>query len=439
MTADQASDDPHQLPAAVRSRVVALASDALAGVPETHVPPLLRRAMTFAPAKRRKLIGGQLTQALDADEEFREHLGTQVRGAAGELAGRVDAQGEIGDDELREAAALAYILRPDHWQQLVGRAERQAAEVEVSGVDLTGSVEKLQADLDRARGETKAVREKLRAQVEQVKSENAQLRRTLGETRVQLREVQDAAERDRTGIDAVRREAETAAREADAEQRRLRQRIEQLESDSAVNRRALRDDREGENMRLRLLLDTVMESASGLRRELALPPSDLLPADTVAAVDPGAASQTAAVGRALLADDPGLLRRLLELPRAHLILDGYNVSKTAWPDAPLDQQRSRLVSGVAALVAGKGIETTVVFDGADLDHPPGVTSPRHVRVRFSPSGVIADDLIRELVAAEPTGRPVIVVSTDREVAESVTKDGARSVASIALVKVLGLA
>ncbi len=164
---------------------------------------LLRRAMTFAPAKRRKLIGGQLTQALDADEEFREHLATQVRGAAGEIAARVEAGGEIGDDELREAAALAYILRPDHWQQLVGRAERQAAEAEVSGVDLTGAIEKLQVDLDHARGETKAVREKLRAQVEQVKTENAQLRRTLGETRVQLREAQDAAERDRAGIDAV--------------------------------------------------------------------------------------------------------------------------------------------------------------------------------------------------------------------------------------------
>ncbi len=438
MTAERTPDDHEMLPAALRSRVAALASDGLVVVPETHVPPLLRRAMSFAPAKRRKLIGDQLTQALDADDEFREHLATQVRGLAGELATRVHEGGEISDSELREAAALAYILRPEGWQELVGRAKQEIARAEVRQVDLTGTVEKLQADLEQARGETKAVREKLRAQVEQVKAENAQLRRTLGETRVQLRETQEAAERDRAGIDAVRRDADTAARKADAEQRRLRQRIEQLESDTTANRRAARDDREGENMRLRLLLDTVMESASGLRRELALAPSDLLPADTVAAIDPGAASQTAAIGRALLADDPGLLRRLLELPRAHLIIDGYNVSKTAWPEAPLDQQRSRLVSGVAALVAGKAVETTIVFDGAELSHPPGVTSPRHVRVRFSPPGVIADDLIREFVAAEPTGRPVIVVSTDREVAESVAKDGARSVAAVALVRVLGI-
>lgn len=439
MTAEPATGGGDELPATLRGRVVALASDGLAGVPEQHVPPLLRRAVAFTPAKRRKLVGGQLTQAMDADDEFRQHLATQVRAAAGELAARVDAGDEVSDAEVREAAALAYILRPAGWHQLVARAEQEAVAAAATGADLTGTVEKLQTDLDAARGETRAVRDKLRAQLDQVKAENAQLRRTLGETRTQLREMRQVAERDRSAIDDVRRAADTVAREADAEQRRLRQRIDQLESDTAANRRALRDDREGENMRLRLLLDTVMESASGLRRELALPPSDLLPADTVAAIDPGVVSQTAAIGRALLADDPGLLRRLLELPRAHLVIDGYNVSKTAWPDAPLDQQRSRLVSGVASLVAGRAVETTIVFDGADLTHAPGVTSPRHVRVRFSPSGVIADDLIRELVAAEPTGRPVIVVSTDREVAESVTKDGARSVASIALVKVLGIA
>ena len=34
--------------------------------------------------------------------------------------------------------------------------------------------------------------------------------------------------------------------------------------------------------------------------------------------------------------------------------------------------------------------------------------PRGVRVLFSPVGVIADDVIRELVGAEPQGRPVVV-------------------------------
>jgi predicted RNA-binding protein with PIN domain len=233
------------------------------------------------------------------------------------------------------------------------------------------------------------------------------------------------------------RTAAHAVKTVESENRRLRARIAELEAGSTSARRAARDDRDAEVMRLRLLLDTLVEAVAGLRRELALPPSELLPADTVVALEPAADSLAMGAGKAMPDDDPALLRRLIDLPRVHLIVDGYNVTKAAWPELPLDRQRSRLVRGLNALVVGKGIETTVVFDGADLAHPPAVTAPKAVRVRFSPPGVIADDLIRQLVEAEPVGRPVVVVSTDREVARTVTKKGARAVASLALIRALG--
>jgi predicted RNA-binding protein with PIN domain len=66
-----------------------------------------------------------------------------------------------------------------------------------------------------------------------------------------------------------------------------------------------------------------------------------------------------------------------------------------------------------------------------------VTLAQGVRVRFSPYGESADDLIRRLVAAEPPGRAVIVVSSDREVADGVRSKGARPVDSAALVPLLG--
>jgi predicted RNA-binding protein with PIN domain len=155
----------------------------------------------------------------------------------------------------------------------------------------------------------------------------------------------------------------------------------------------------------------------------------------VAAVEPGV-SGTAGTTRARALDDPGLLGELLALPRVHLIVDGYNVTKTAWESAPLDKQRSLLMNGLAPLVARNQMETTVVFDGADLTNPPPVSGPRGVRVRFSPPGVIADVTIAQLVAAEPAGRPVVVVSSDREVANRAAQSGAHPVASIALVRLL---
>ena len=93
---------------------------------------------------------------------------------------------------------------------------------------------------------------------------------------------------------------------------------------------------------MRLLLDTVVDAASALRRELALPPSTTRPADLVDAAEPGD-PVTAAGERALLSDDPALLDQLLALPQVHLVVDGYNVTKTGFPELSLEKQRNRLV------------------------------------------------------------------------------------------------
>jgi len=59
---------------------------------------------------------------------------------------------------------------------------------------------------------------------------------------------------------------------------------------------------------------------------------------------------------------------------------------------------------------------------------------RGLRVLFSDPGVLADDVIRSLVAAEPQGRPVAVATSDRAVVESVRRRGAYSIPSSVLVK-----
>ena len=92
------------------------------------------------------------------------------------------------------------------------------------------------------------------------------------------------------------------------------------------------------------------------------------------------------------------------------MIDGYNVTKQRWPSASLEAQRSRLVAALGPLVARTGAETTVVFDAAESTVRTAMPAPRGVRVVFSPEGVIADDVIRQLVAAEPRGRVVVVVT-----------------------------
>lgn len=425
------------LPSRVQTSLIALAADAVGRMPTAQVPAALRRSASFAPARRAKLVGRQIAETIAQDDEFREHLGTQVRAMVPAVVAALEAAEQVAPADLAQAAAVAYLLQTAGWEELVASAADAERRERGRSVDPAAAIEKLTAQLEQARAEMRQQREKLRAQLDTVKAENAALRRTLGQTRTELREARAELAASGEALDDVRREAEVAVREAAAEARRMRARVAELEVESAATRRVARDDRDAEVIRQRLLLDTMVDAANGLRRELALPASSGLPADGVPTVEPGVGSAVSQVGRALLSTDPILLRRLLELPRVHLIVDGYNVSKEAWPSASLEQQRVRLVAGLAGLVSGKGIETTVVFDGADLLHTPVVPSPRGVRVRFSPPGVIADDVIRQLVNVEPSGRPVVVVSTDREVAESVAKLGARSVSSVALVAVLG--
>ncbi|WP_369268083.1 NYN domain-containing protein, partial [Streptomyces harbinensis] len=238
----------------------------------------------------------------------------------------------------------------------------------------------------------------------------------------------------RAELETVRGEAAAARAAADSEARRLRSRLAEAESALESGRKAVREGRGIEEMRLRLLLDTVLDAAQGLRRELALPPAQLRPAQTVDAVRPGELSPQDVAHRALADDDPALLDQLLALPQSHLVVDGYNVTKSGYPRLPLEKQRDRLLRGLAVLAAQTGAEMTCVFDGAELAAPVLLTPPRGVRVLFSNPGQTADELIRRLVRAEPPGRPVVVVSSDREVADGIARAGARPASAALLLK-----
>ncbi len=414
------------LPEPVRQRVLALAAQALGQLPATDIPAPLRRFASFAPGKRAKLSASVLGPILGTDEHFRRMVGFEVRREHPELADAVAEGVAVPAAEPVEVAALAYLLRPDDWEKLVAAAAQIVPEP-VKTDDQAMS--RLADQLDQARTETRQVRERLREQVSELKAENTTLRRKLNEARQRISGLQQNLELRTAEAESADERVDAARAEVDRELRRLRARITELEAVEHAARRTAGQERELASTRTRLLLDTLVEAAAGLRRELALPPGgELRPADTVAGVEPSAAP----VGRTAPDDDPALFDELLALPQVHLIVDGYNVTKTAWPTSPLHSQRQRLVTALGALVAQRRVEVTVVFDGAELSGPVQLNSPRGVRVRFSPAGVIADEVIRQLVRAEPPGRPIVVVSSDREVADSIKSLGARALSAATL-------
>jgi hypothetical protein len=60
-------------------------------------------------------------------------------------------------------------------------------------------------------------------------------------------------------------------------------------------------------------------------------------------------------------------------------------------------------------------------------------------VQFSPPGVIADDVIRDVVATLPCEQPVAVATNDREVVASVRAMGANTITSETLLAASGRA
>ena len=416
-----------------RQQVIALAADVLGRLPAEDVPPGLRPIARFAPAKRRRLGAVALAATLDADARFRDHVADAVQESSPELVAAVRAGTSTAAADPVDLAVAAYLVRPDGWDDVLAAARRRWSDDHRSG---RGSAE----DAAALRAETQELRARVRAEPAQrreavarataaLETEAAGLRRTLRDRTRELRTAERERDELRAGAAEMQAGLDRQAGGHEAELRRLRGRIAELERAAGTSRREARVEREVDDARLWLLVDTLVQAAGGVRRELSLPPPARRPADTLVP----AASDDAG-GRS--ARDVAALDRLLALPNVHLIIDGYNVTKTGYGELSLAQQRTRLIGSLAPLAAQSGAEVTVAFDGGRKP-PVQPAVPRGVRVLFSAADEIADDLIRRLVAAEPAGRPVVVVTSDRAVALDTGRDGAWSVASALLLARFG--
>lgn len=419
--------------------MVEAAAELIGTLPADEVPVPLRRFARFERRKRAKLAGQHIAAVLEKDAAFRGRVAEPLREAQADLVGEVEA-GRVppAADPVR-VAVLAYLLRPAGWTGLVDAAraelERSASASEEEAAERR--VAALKEELAAARASRSAEHEKLRAELREVKAEVAELRRKLHDARIRYRAAEERA--GTVVADAERRLAAAGESTAAAEKevRKLRARAERAETAAEAAKRAAREGRNVDDVRLRMLLDTLVDAAQGVRRELALPATIVRPADVVGGLEPDRLAHRTLPGRALSDSDPQLLDRLLALPQVHLIVDGYNVTKTGYGELPLSDQRSRLVSGLGGLAAQTRAEVTCVFDGAELDAPVAIAAPRGVRVKFSAPGQTADELIGELVQAEPPGRPVVVVSSDREVADAARRADARPCPSTLLLRRLG--
>ncbi len=425
-----------ELPPAVRIRVVALAEETLAALDEKDVPASLRAVRRFTPSKRARLGAAALGAALDTEPAFRWAVAERVRAGLPAVADAVDTGAGAAAVDPADLAAVAYVLNAPDWAARVTAV--------VSSAD-TGGDAGDGRDVDAA-GQDAAAMAEAQRELRRLRREVAAARTEADDLRRRLQRAEEAGRRsEQAREDALRRSRESSdaegatERRLSAEIRRTRQQLHDAEQAAAAARRNARGERDAATARLRVLLETIANASAGLRRELDLPAAPVHPADLLASGEPADAATSvgllATLRRGRRADDPALVDDLLAVPGLHLIIDGYNVTKLGYPALTLESQRSRLTNALAGLAArAAGAELTCVFDGtAALSRPVAGAVPRGLRVLFSAPDELADQLIERLVDAEPVGRPVVVITNDREVITSVTRAGADALASGALI------
>ena len=355
-----------------------------------------------------------------------------------------------------------WLARPDGWDtELRGALGDLAADDGAPSIDTVGSDAQLKR---RLAGAERAVA-RSRESVTRLETDNVRLREEV----VALRAERDAlagsaramkADTDHASTERVRavgdlKRIEKLLARRDEERRALQQRVDELQAASAQSRPtsavASIAGPAVSNTALAALADRI-ERALGdaaidldaLRVEVGLTTPAPVPAEEVPVVAPARAAKPAPApprrARRMprgLVDDTVEGAAWLLTERPMLLVDGYNVSMTAWPDADIAAQRQRLVRLLADLAArSPGLGVEVVFDGDTVEGTPTALPARTgVNVRFTPPDVEADDELLAMIGRFPVARAVVVASTDRRVRDGARRRGANVMSAHQLLAV----
>lgn len=451
---------------------VAVARAGMASDPPEPPPDGLRRVLRFRRLQTAALE--TVRRVLDADEDFRsqviggvneDELGrhswvwlTRPEGWLEELtaltaaAGTADAEepsiGERDVARLRRAltgaedAARRHEATAERAQDAGRRLRTELSEARTSRREADRAAAAARAEAERSKGERDAALRRAQtfaSDLERARAELDVVRTALHEAESELA-LERTVRRSHTGRgDDTVRIAERGRRE----DRDLAAAAAPVTADRTEDVRAVADRMDAAVATAAALSDALAEMAGELRalglgsQESMRAHRDAQPPDATPAGRHTVARRPAAMPPGVWDDSPEAAAYLVRLPGAVVLVDGYNVARTAWPGLTPEEERQRLIAALEELHARTAAEITVVFDGVQEGGPMPGHGSRTVRVRFTAEGVSADDVVTELVDRFPAQRPVVVVSSDREVADGARVRGANTVSSRQFLTALG--
>ena len=394
---------------------VDVARSGLLEQPSVPAPAALSRVLAFRRISQTTLA--TIRKVVDEDDEFRARVAAEA------------SESDVG------RAGWLWLHRPEGW------------EVELETLD---------ASSDPASAESAArLRKKLEA------AEAAARRHALqaeAATAARLRADQKLSEVLQESAPALARNEELASevQRLGEERTRVVRLLKEAEADLATARRELKLARQAnveahqellvlqqqvapavasdppsasfDTVAVRQAVDDAARAATTLSEALAEAAAALVPA-TVRSSSAPARKKRRTTRRPSPSLPPGVFegsdeanRHLVTTSSLTVVVDAYNVARTAWSGLEPEEERRRTVALLEEVHARSGATVVAMFDGDSNTVAP--VASRSVRVRFSPTGVTADDAIADLLGSLPLQQPVLVVSSDKAVARDARRQGA---------------
>ncbi len=454
------TSDPLPLPDDLLLPLIEEAADVLRSLDAIDVPNSLRPVHGF---DRRGLLAGpgrrQLRRALEHEDGFRTRVIEQfcARDEVAAIAAawspqNLDAEIEAADGrhDLPLLASVLWAARPDQAEYALGVIAARFAQARATRDegDLERSHARELAAVDEARRRAEAARLVAETEAARLQTDLAQERSSRRAREADAEAGVEAAQRDAARLEEELRASQgtldeerfrtaRAAKRADAldeDVKRLRAELETLRAATDVEPfdtrsvRAVEEAAADAERIARSLRAVARQAQSAASRPRASAPRS-------AKTAPTGRTQPALPGGMVASSSAGI-EAMLRTPDVVFVVDGYNVTKKAWPDATAADQRERLGIAITALHRRVGCNVVVVFDGdsSGIARPP--LRRGGVRVVFSDAGEEADDLVIAEVAALPKRVPVVVASSDAWVREHAEREGAVVVSAAALVESL---
>jgi predicted RNA-binding protein with PIN domain len=112
------------------------------------------------------------------------------------------------------------------------------------------------------------------------------------------------------------------------------------------------------------------------------------------------------------------------------LVDGNNVmaQRVGW-HRDKGKARRALMDELARFARARGVRVEVVFDGAPEKHFPDGASYRGIRILYAARGSNADERIKRMVEESRERRTLLVITSDRALADYVRRCGARVIRS----------